>query len=113
MVDDEVYGEVETVAYGTELIPREIPVKTGHTFSGWSDIPETMPDKDIVITGTFSKDEHSITVPDDIANCSVESNKTIARYGDLVTLTINTESGYYVKRVKAGSVIANRTGDLH
>lgn len=111
MVDGEVYGEVDTVAYGTELTPREIPVKTGHTFSGWSDIPETMPDKDIVITGTFSKDEHSITVPDDIANCSVESNKTIARYGDLVTLTINTESGYYVKRVKAGSVIANRTGE--
>lgn len=111
MVDGEVYGEVDTVPYGTELTPREIPVKTGYTFSGWSEIPETMPDKDIVITGTFSKDEHSITVPDDIANCSVESNKTIARYGNLVTLTINTESGYYVKRVKAGSVIASRTGE--
>ena len=70
-----------------------------------------MPDKDIVITGTFSKDEHSITVPDDIANCSVSSNKTTAHYGDNVTLTVDIESGYYVKSIKAGSAEVTKNAD--
>jgi len=30
------------------------PVKTGRTFSGWSEIPELMPDHDIEITGGFT-----------------------------------------------------------
>ena len=57
-VDGEVYGAVDTVAYGTALTAREAPTKTGYTFSGWSEIPETMPDHDIEITGTFSVDEN-------------------------------------------------------
>ena len=52
-VDGEVY-KVSTVAYGSTLTPEVAPTKVGYTFSGWSEIPETMPAHDVEITGSFS-----------------------------------------------------------
>ena len=52
-VDGEVYKEL-TVAYTTDLKAIDAPTKDGYTFSGWSDIPATMPAKDVVVTGTFT-----------------------------------------------------------
>ncbi len=60
-VDGEVYGAVDTVAYGTALTAREAPTKTGYTFSGWSEIPATMPDEDVVITGSFIINKYAVT----------------------------------------------------
>lgn len=57
-VDGVQYGEVDTVAYGDTLTARDVPTQDGYIFSGWSEIPETMPDHDIEITGTFSVDEN-------------------------------------------------------
>jgi len=53
MVDGEAYKTFE-VEYGSEIIPESEPTKEGYTFSGWSEIPETMPANDVVVTGTFS-----------------------------------------------------------
>ncbi|MCR5522082.1 MAG: InlB B-repeat-containing protein, partial [Clostridia bacterium] len=64
-VDGEQYGEVDTVKYEAPLTAREAPAKTGYTFSGWSDIPETMPAHDIVIEGTFSVNSHTIAFDTD------------------------------------------------
>ena len=60
MVDDEVYKTYE-VEYGTDIIPEEVPQKKGYTFSGWSDIPTTMPARDITISGTFSINSYKLT----------------------------------------------------
>ncbi len=38
---------------GKTITPEPAPSKGGYTFSGWSEIPETMPDHDVTITGTF------------------------------------------------------------
>ena len=38
---------------GETITPEPAPSKGGYTFSGWSEIPETMPDHDVTITGTF------------------------------------------------------------
>ncbi len=49
-------GEIITTQYlepGTEIIPLEEPVKEGFVFSGWSDVPETMPEEDVTVTGSF------------------------------------------------------------
>ncbi len=54
MVDDEVYKEVE-VTFGATITTEAEPAKEGYTFSGWSEIPETMPANDVIITGSFSK----------------------------------------------------------
>ncbi|MBP3614274.1 MAG: InlB B-repeat-containing protein [Bacteroidaceae bacterium] len=60
MVDGEVY-ETMSVAYGATITPIAEPTKEGYTFSGWSEIPETMPANDVVIEGTFSINSYTIT----------------------------------------------------
>ena len=51
-VDGEEY-KTSNVAYGTTIIPEAEPTKEGYTFGGWSEIPETMPNHDVEITGRF------------------------------------------------------------
>jgi hypothetical protein len=53
MVDGERYKSI-VVEYGATIMPEEAPVKEGHTFSGWSEIPETMPAEDVTVTGSFT-----------------------------------------------------------
>ena len=59
-LDGEEYKTAE-VDYGTALTPEEAPVKEGYTFSGWSSIPETMPAKDVTVTGTFTVNKYKLT----------------------------------------------------
>ena len=53
MVDDEVYKSMK-VKYGAPITPEAEPVKEGYTFSGWSEIPERMPARNVVVYGTFT-----------------------------------------------------------
>ena len=59
-VDGEVY-KTSTVAYGTTITPEAAPTKEGHTFSGWSEIPDKMPAHDVTVTGTFSINSYKLT----------------------------------------------------
>ena len=52
VVDGEFYKSVG-VEYGAEIPTVELPVKDGREFSGWSEIPSTMPAEDITIEGKF------------------------------------------------------------
>ena len=60
-VDGETYKSFY-VEYGSEITAEPSPVKEGYTFSGWSEIPVTMPANDIEITGTFSINYYLLTV---------------------------------------------------
>ena len=51
-VDGEEY-KTSSFAYGTALTPEAEPTKDGYTFGGWSELPETMPNNDVEITGRF------------------------------------------------------------
>jgi hypothetical protein len=55
MVDGEEYKSLN-VEYGATITPEAEPTKEGYTFSGWSEIPETMPAHDVTVTGTFTLD---------------------------------------------------------
>ena len=59
-VDNEVVSE-ENVAFGTEIVVLENPVKEGYTFSGWDNVPATMPAKDVEINGTFTINSYKLT----------------------------------------------------
>ena len=52
MVDGEVY-KTFSVVYGATITLEDEPTKEGYTFSGWSELPETMPAYDVVIIGKF------------------------------------------------------------
>ena len=60
MVDGEEYKKV-IVDYGTALTVEATPEKEGYTFSGWSEIPETMPAEDVTITGSFTVNSYKVT----------------------------------------------------
>ena len=60
MVDGKEYRIIQ-VSYGEKIQLIEAPTKEGHTFSGWSEAPETMPAKDITICGTFSVNSYKVT----------------------------------------------------
>ena len=59
IVDGEVY---KTFKYEEDRkVPVEpAPEKEGYTFSGWSEIPETMPDHDVEVTGTFTVNKYNL-----------------------------------------------------
>jgi uncharacterized repeat protein (TIGR02543 family) len=60
VVDDEVYQTFE-VTYGEQIPGTTPPTKTGHTFTGWSEIPGTMPAHDVTITAIFSVNQYLVT----------------------------------------------------
>ena len=54
VVDGDIYEKV-SANYGEAITPMAEPTKEGYAFSGWSEMPETMPAKDITVTGTFTR----------------------------------------------------------
>lgn len=46
--------------YGANITAEPAPTKEGFEFSGWSDIPVTMPAHDVTITGTFKVIEYNV-----------------------------------------------------
>ena len=59
-VDGEVYA-TDSLAYGSELVLRDEPTQEGHTFSGWSEAPATMPANDITVEGAFTVNHYAVT----------------------------------------------------
>lgn len=59
-VDGVEYKSLE-IEYGANITPEPVPTKEGYTFSGWSEIPETMPAHDVIITGTFTINKYKVT----------------------------------------------------
>ena len=60
IVDGEVY-KTEEVLETTPLTPETEPTKEGYTFSGWSELPETMPAHDVEVTGHFTVNRYQVT----------------------------------------------------
>ena len=89
-VDGELYA-VDSVKHGDTIMPLAEPQKENYKFSGWSDIPETMPAEDITITGSFTPNTYTITYMVDEEIFAVD---TIA-YGDTIALIAEpTQEGY-------------------
>jgi hypothetical protein len=70
IVDGEVYKSY-VIEYGATITPEAEPTKEGYIFSGWSEIPETMPAHDVTVEGTFTLDttgivEISVSNPADV-----------------------------------------------
>lgn len=116
-VVDGVTYQTYQIQEGATITPEAYPTKEGYTFSGWSEIPKTMPAKDVTITGTFTKNEPVINTYTlaltASGNGSATFNNTTAK-NDLKTFTLNEgtsatiaftpDSGYRIKSVKVNSV---------
>lgn len=60
ILDGEVY-EVLSFQYGAEVTVIDAPEKEGYTFSGWSEVPATMPASDLEITGSYVANIYKLT----------------------------------------------------
>ena len=79
LIDGESYKTFE-VEYGATITPEEAPTKEGHTFSGWSEIPETMPAKDITVNGSFTVNKYKliyIVDGEEYKACEIDYGTTI------------------------------------
>ena len=90
IVDGEVYA-TDSLAYGSEIVLIDEPTKEGHTFSGWSEIPETMPANDIEITGSFSVNTYTITY---IVDGEVYATDELTYGSEIILRDEPTKEGY-------------------
>jgi hypothetical protein len=89
MVDGDEYKSYE-IEEGTSIIPESAPTREGYTFSGWSEIPETMPAHDVAITGLFSVNSYKLTymVDDKVYK------ETMYEYGAIINPEPQPEGDY-------------------
>ena len=59
VVDGETM-QVDSIAYGTEITLLDEPVKEGYTFSGWNEVPATMPAEDVTVSGFFTVNTYKV-----------------------------------------------------
>ena len=59
--DEDQEYKTSQIVYGTTITPEESPTKTGYTFSGWDEVPSTMPAKDVTVNGTFAINSYMLT----------------------------------------------------
>ena len=88
-VDGEVY-KIFDVEYGAAITPEVELTKEGYTFSGWSEIPETMPAHDVTISGTFSINSYKLTYTID----DKVYKETMYEYGASITPEPQPEGDY-------------------
>ena len=63
--------DTKTIVFGDAVTAPEAPVKEGHTFAGWQDVPATMPARDIEIKGSYTVNKYAITYKVDGAEYKV------------------------------------------
>ena len=88
-VDDEIVKS-DSIVYNTAITPEAEPMKEGYTFSGWSEIPETMPAHDLTIYGTFTINTYKLTYMIDDAVYKVVDYE----YGATITPEPQPEGDY-------------------
>ncbi|MBD5310825.1 MAG: InlB B-repeat-containing protein, partial [Bacteroides sp.] len=59
-IGEDVISE-EQVEYGAAITVPDAPEKEGYTFSGWGEVPKTMPARDLVIEGSYTVNNYTAT----------------------------------------------------
>ena len=90
VVDGEII-RADTLDYNAAVSVPVEPVKEGYTFSGWGEVPETMPAHDVTLNGTFTVNKYLVTFTVDGAVIASDS----LEYGSAITVpTMPEREGY-------------------
>ncbi len=110
MVDGEVYDYFYRFPGSEDIEVLDDISKTGYNFNGWettdvdvdTDDTYTMPNKDVVFTGSFSANKYNVTyvysgyVPEGVSDLPNDGAPVLTTYGTTVTLAAQaTAPGYY------------------
>ncbi len=90
-VVDGVTHHTESVVYGTMLVEIQEPTKEGHTFSGWTGLPATMPAGDVTVTGSFVVNYYEFT---HMLDGEVYKTESVAYGSALVAEPAPVKEGY-------------------
>ena len=85
-IDNNVYKTV-TLEYGSKVTAEASPAKEGYTFSGWSGVPNTMPAKDVTVTGSYTLNSYRLTLVYDgkeVFNGQIAYGMSLAQYIDIL-----------------------------
>ena len=88
---DGVTYHSEEIAFGTAITPLPAPQNEGKTFSGWSEIPATMPAHDVRVTGSFSYNSYMVKF---VVDGKVIYEKALAYGSKIVIPTVDEKEGY-------------------
>lgn len=82
-----------TQNYGTAIPAQDDPVKTGYTFTGWSEtIPTIMPAENKIILASFQANQYLLSFDANDGNCDVEA----------ITITYNHAYGLLPTATRSG-----------
>ena len=60
ILDDKEFYK-EDISAGSSIIPKEVPHKEGYSFSGWKDLPSTMPTHNVTVKGSYIANKYKVT----------------------------------------------------
>lgn len=89
-LNNQFYAET-TCNYGDTIVPEAAPEAEGYTFSGWSAIPSTMPDKDVTVTGTLTINSYKLTF---VLDDETILEKTVKYGADITAPQVEEKEGY-------------------
>ena len=95
MVDGEVYA-TDSIEYGATITLREEPVKEGYTFSGWSEVPETMPAADVTVNGGYVSGINNITTDSQLVDVYTLDGILVKKDIDIKALSEELSTGIYI-----------------
>ena len=102
-IDGEVYRTL-TVAYGDKIYPPSAPYRNGTKFSGWNGVPETMPDNDVEIRGSFATP---------VASVEESSDTKVWAYGHTICIETAPDTKYQIIDLSGRVITTSSTKSNH
>ncbi|MDE6679792.1 MAG: InlB B-repeat-containing protein, partial [Muribaculaceae bacterium] len=90
MIDGETI-ETIIVEAGDPIVAPEAPEREGYTFGGWQDIPEVMPNHDVVINGSYTANTYEVIF---IVNGETVETATVEYGATVVAPEMSEREGY-------------------
>ena len=81
----------DSVAYGAIIAAPEVEEREGHTFTGWTSLPETMPAADVEVTGAYAVNTYKITY---ILDGEVYAEDSVAYGAVIVPLQVEEDETF-------------------
>ena len=104
----------KTYQFEQNIVPLSKPTQTGYTFIGWTGEPETMPARDIEVTGYFTpgtgtayKVEHHLQDLGVATYSLKETDDMVGVTGQQTTAEANSYSGFSVKEFSQATISAD------
>ena len=92
-VDGKEYRSYD-IYYGTAITPEAAPAKEGYTFSGWSEIPGTMPANDVTVSGTFTANTYFVEFNANGGTGSMDKQSFVYDAAQRLTANALTKDGF-------------------